>query len=332
MNGAHSFRANDVLTALEDVKRKLGPDALVVSVRQVPPGPFWKVWQPAQVEVVAMSPSPKQPRSEISEPAPKEKSGSPASRLPAGKLVKKGALSTAESLAVKGVTAQPVQPKICLNPGEKMCSEKPIAATPELSRLRLWLVTQGVDESLVDRIADICQEMLSPRSLSDELRLQDFFKRQLSSHLRKTQPVLPAASEKTICLIGAHGVGKTSMGAKLAAAQIKAGKKVAWVCANTISTGSVSEARVYTDTLGIPLYLAYMPEELASAVQAASDADFVLVDMPGCNPYKESSVVALGDLLSVLPNRTTYLVASAMSKDADLKKTMFTFRPFNLKG
>ncbi len=48
-----TFRSTDVMTALEDVQKKLGPDAIVLSVRQVPQARYgkcgahlrWKWWQ-----------------------------------------------------------------------------------------------------------------------------------------------------------------------------------------------------------------------------------------------------------------------------------------------
>lgn len=49
-----TVRAENMLAALEIVKKELGPDALVVSVRQVLAGPSWQVWRKPLVEVVAV--------------------------------------------------------------------------------------------------------------------------------------------------------------------------------------------------------------------------------------------------------------------------------------
>ena len=49
-----TIRAENMLTALEVIKKELGPDALVVSARQIMSGPSWQVWRKPLVEVVAV--------------------------------------------------------------------------------------------------------------------------------------------------------------------------------------------------------------------------------------------------------------------------------------
>ena len=42
-----------MMTALQEIQRELGPDAIVLSMREVPAGPLWQVWNKPGVEVVA---------------------------------------------------------------------------------------------------------------------------------------------------------------------------------------------------------------------------------------------------------------------------------------
>lgn len=49
-----TVRAETMLEALEQIKKELGSDALIVSARQVPGGPSWQVWKKTMVEVVAV--------------------------------------------------------------------------------------------------------------------------------------------------------------------------------------------------------------------------------------------------------------------------------------
>lgn len=49
-----TFRAPNMLLALQQVQRELGSDAIVVSMRKVPGGPAWQVWREPIVEVIAM--------------------------------------------------------------------------------------------------------------------------------------------------------------------------------------------------------------------------------------------------------------------------------------
>lgn len=49
-----TIRAESMMAALETVQKDLGPEALIVSVRQVPGGPIWQVWKNPVIEVVAV--------------------------------------------------------------------------------------------------------------------------------------------------------------------------------------------------------------------------------------------------------------------------------------
>ena len=49
-----TFRAETMMKALEQIKKDLGPDALVVSARQIPGGQPWQVWLKPVYEVIAV--------------------------------------------------------------------------------------------------------------------------------------------------------------------------------------------------------------------------------------------------------------------------------------
>ncbi len=51
-----TFKAGSMFEALQLVQAELGPDAIVVSARDVPLGPAWNQWKQSGVEVVAMLP------------------------------------------------------------------------------------------------------------------------------------------------------------------------------------------------------------------------------------------------------------------------------------
>ena len=51
-----TFRAATMLEALEKVQQELGPDALVISARNVPGGAAWQIWRQPEVEIVARIP------------------------------------------------------------------------------------------------------------------------------------------------------------------------------------------------------------------------------------------------------------------------------------
>jgi flagellar biosynthesis protein FlhF len=316
-----TFRAANVTEALEEVQKTLGPEALIVSVRQVPAGMPWQVWRAPQVEVLAIPP--------VRKP---EEAAPPASlpALPAGE-------SKDQSLAAAYALLAP-QLKTRLKAAEKPAlPAKPNVETQPavpafLAGLKNRLIAQGVDEALVQKTTATCAGTLHPGEMEDEDRLRRLLLLQLQA-LISARPEAALAKDRVVCLAGSSGSGKTSACAKLAAARRQStGQRVAWICADTIRAGAIAEARMYTDALGIPLHIAYTSEELAVAVAAESEAGLILVDTPGCNPYKESGLIQLGDLLTGLAGRTTYLLLPANGKEADLNRSLSALSPFHIDG
>ena len=208
--------------------------------------------------------------------------------------------------------------------------EMPLA----MRKVRQHLLANGVDEAIVERISNVSMEMFSASSLQDEDVCRKYFQKLLEAELREQGPSTLTASKRVVCLVGMSGSGKTTTAAKLALFYSqKLGRKVAWVCADTLRTGAIAEGRAYCDALGLVFVAAYTPEELREAVAKASlAADLVLVDTPGYNPFQEDQMVELGHLLTEIPNRSTYLVASANMKDSDLNRAATALGIYGLDG
>ncbi len=65
------FQAETMMEALKLVQKELGPEAIVLSSREVPLGQPWQVWRNPGIEVIAMAPDKKsQPQSQQKKAAP----------------------------------------------------------------------------------------------------------------------------------------------------------------------------------------------------------------------------------------------------------------------
>ena len=136
-----------------------------------------------------------------------------------------------------------------------------------------------------------------------------------------------------ICLVGASGSGKTTTISKLAVHFSKAlGKRVVWICADTVRAGAIAETRAYADAVGVPLRLVYTPQDLKETIKAEQNADVVLVDTPGYNPCDEAQMMELGSMLTQVPERSTYLVTPATTKEADLLQAVASLGLFKIRG
>jgi len=306
-----TFRAPTMQEALDSIQRALGPDALVVSVRQVPAGSVFEVWRKPEIEVVAMGKKGAE-QAPKPEPAQAPETEARAQELAADFAQVKSKLSEVASRLDRFTLAD---------------------WSAALGSLYRRLLAQELDEELTRRVIAACTEALNPRALENEGLVREYVQRQLEAAL--AEPLEAALTAPVVCLVGTSGAGKTATVAKLAAHYTQTqGRRVAWVCADTFRAGAIAQARLYAEALKLPLRVAYTPAELAQAVAGEAAADLILVDTPAYNPRRTSTVVELGGLLTALPAavRATYLVVPATAKDSDALEALAACKPFDLKG
>lgn len=347
--GARTFRAPSMADALNVIQSELGPEALIVSVRQVPGGQAWQVWRKPEVEVVAMAaapapmPAPASAPAAVSLPAPLAaprsaedfaKKAAQIKALLAEMAEQRRAAAPAPETPVRAVEPEPTRASgaAAVVPATAVTSEA-------LAALERQLLDQGVAAELVSRVLADGQASLSPRFARDAARLREAVAQQLEANLRVwgsgvlARPAAPGAAPRVVCLVGPTGSGKTTAIGKLAAHHVRAhGLRVSLICADTYRAGAIAQERVYAEALKLNLRVAYTGAELAQAVAAEQGADLVLVDTPGCNPRREADLAELGGLLTALRGRATYLVAPATAKDGDLQDALAAFGVFDLKG
>jgi flagellar biosynthesis protein FlhF len=334
-----TFKADSALETLQLVQQDLGAQAIVVSMREVPGGPAWNPWKKSAVEIVAAVPE-----------TPPAVAATPVlrpSESPAGvKFIE-------ERPEIEwDVESERPQPhpklKLNLNPGTQNPSPAPSEATPQketttesekkyipptLRKIQQQLTNQGVDTKLVDGLMSVALETLSSVTLADG----EMCRKSIMEFLGAELPVQKGAgaylTENIVCVIGPSGSGKTSIVAKLALYyNQKMNKTITWVCADTVRSGAVAEARAYTDALGFALKLVYVPEDLKDLMLDAGPDDLFLIDTPGYNPCSENQMIELGALLAELPKRCTYLIAPATTKESDLFQLSASLGMFNLDG
>ncbi|NOH12111.1 MAG: hypothetical protein HND51_10730 [Chloroflexi bacterium] len=326
----HSFQAENMLAALEKVRMELGPEAIIVSTRKVASGPAWQVWKKPVVEVVAMG---------TGTPAPSQQSV-PVETSPAIVPSPPEPLVETQPIPVEEIDttveqAIDIAEKAVSKELETTRSKNPYRmlgdSNSPLSSVKQRLLEQGVDGDLVESLARVCLRNFSQQALTDPLRVNEYIQQQLAVKIRSLSPQAVAASQ-VVSLVGPSGAGKTNTTAKLLAYyQQESKKELHWLSADTIRAGAIAQARVYSETLEIPLQLAYGPSEAADICKEAKGG-LTLVDTPGFTPTRESSVIRIGDMLSALPQQITLLVVSATEKEQDVMAAISVLRPFNLKA
>lgn len=122
-----------------------------------------------------------------------------------------------------------------------------------------------------------------------------------------------AAGKKAVVLVGPTGVGKTTTVAKLAAAAIKARKRVAIVSLDSYRIGAIEQVRIYAKIMGVPLEVVPDARQIRACLARHADKDVVFIDTTGCNPLGGAFLSELAPLYESGVPVETHLLVSATS-------------------
>jgi flagellar biosynthesis protein FlhF len=372
-----TFQAENMQKALEIVREELGPDAMVVSVRQIPGGPVWQVWKTPIIEIVAGTPDGISDPVKI-KPAKKATTYEYASEPgdlhdSLAELYKKGNSEKEEKVkAVSGTynRNKPIPVKVAdselKDPNENfgrnfddlyagkqqtLVNSKSRVEESKSSQLKAFasilptlpiqttkllqkLLEQGVAEEYIYRVTQSLQTTMTDQTRNNPEKITSFLQKQFEASINSNKTMI-GINPKIICLIGTSGVGKTSTIAKLATYYgRRLNKKVTWICADTVRSGAIAEANTYVDSIGATLKIAYTPLDLSEAISQSiiAGAEYILIDTPAFNPNLETSILELGNLITVIPKRNTWLVLPATAKEKDMNQVYSAVSHFKIRG
>lgn len=303
-----TFRGPDTRSALAAVKAALGPDAIIVSTRDIGGG----LMRRSEVEVTAGLPS----------WTPDEPPSSPSSTR-VQSVGRPAFLANQAPAALAGASMGELQKLVEETRDVLRAAALQAGRTPLPGRAAaIWerLVERGLEEKLADELVRFAMEdAATPGSLS----LETAVRAALSDRLVAARaPWLPGP-RRVIALVGPTGVGKTTTAAKIAAkAVLEGGQRVALLTIDTYRIGGADHLRRYGDILGVPVGVARNGEELQGLL-ARSSADLVLVDTAGRSTNE--AISTQGAMLAAIPGLQTYLVASAAGGPRDLARVADRF-------
>ena len=242
------FTAKNYADALEQVKRELGEDALIMSTRSIKPE------SPLSGRSIAN-------KVEITAAIEFEESVSVEEELD---------LNEGDGLDMKSLIFN-------------LLSEKGQSQVLGLKSSQFetysHLVENGLDEQLASKILKKSISENDEKPAKEKVRAKNLMKRVIPFEgeisLRKDGP-------KIVAFVGPTGVGKTTTIAKVAADYaIRKNKKVALVSLDTYRLGAVDQLQIYGDIMQVPVEVAGSKEELREIVNKHSDKDLILIDTTG---------------------------------------------------
>jgi flagellar biosynthesis protein FlhF len=344
-----TYKNRSLQEGLEDIKRDLGGDALILSTRSVAVRPRFSLFKKQAWEITAAleeKPSPSA-RGQIAREAqarqgeasregdrvraveppsmvaglPSPGPSAPPSPGGRGPAV---AVATAPALA-RDTRMDTLIDEISELKKSFRTFSKAMPAKSELGGgLFNELLSQGIDHDLADHlISTASRGNPAPTELRERVR-----------RLLVDQLIIAPASElhaKTrmvSAFVGPTGVGKTTTIAKIAGhASIRLKKKVALVSTDMFRIGGQEQLTRLGELLGVPTYGCADVTTLKDLVASLDDRDLVLIDTPGSSPSDLARLSKL-EMVTSAADAKVHLVISATTRSEDITKIVKRFQRF----
>ncbi|MBA5872580.1 MAG: flagellar biosynthesis protein FlhF [Nitrospira sp. CR2.1] len=193
-------------------------------------------------------------------------------------------------------------------------------AVQSFQRVYEDLLAQGVEHATAEACLRELRETLVEQGASQRHSSVQLLRTVLLDRVTTAGPLLSTAGEQKIALfVGPSGVGKTSTIAKLATHfGIVEQRSVALITMDTYRPAAVEHLRLYAEVLGVELAVAASCEDTQAAIERAREAELILIDTAGFNPYEPIAAQRWRGLLNRGLPLEVHLVLAAGTRVPDL--------------
>ncbi|MBR4992982.1 MAG: flagellar biosynthesis protein FlhF [Lachnospiraceae bacterium] len=341
------FQAKTEAEAVENAKKELGENIVVMNVKNVKKKGLFAFLKPQMTEVtVALEEE--QARMAAHKPSPATTPANTAKPVykPAPAPAPAPSVITAEQAAIeeKLESLQSLLEKqIMTKDLPKEEEEKEAAPKAEVKEeakeeseidkfiklLYNTMIDNEVDEKYANQILDEVEKLQKPNMPIDFVLAGVYQKMILK--FGQTEEIKPSENGvKVLMFVGPTGVGKTTTIAKLAGKFcVEQKKKVALLTADTYRIAAVEQLRTYANILKVPFRIIYTVEEMETAISDFSEFDYILIDTAGHSHQNREQKENIGEFTEALKdkeNKDIFLVLSATTKYKDLLQITDTYK------
>ena len=301
-----TYRAASLAEALASVKSELGPEAVILSARQIRAPSFWGKGR-ACLEVEAAPPAYGKPVTEKLDPA--AKAGGKGSmdeldglRETVAKIREDIRRSHFESLrgldTSEQLTAQLREDVNSVSSALRaVLAEAALAKTTGLPEAQVAVLKQlsenGVEPGNAESIIRSCEH-----ANGDVSTTRRAVARFLMESIRTALPLCSVTQQTVAAFVGTTGVGKTTTIAKIAASCLNAGQQVGFISTDTYRIGALDQLRCYAQIMDVPMESVDGPDTMREAIHRLSGCKVILIDTAGKSPRNPSAISELAGLLS----------------------------------
>jgi flagellar biosynthesis protein FlhF len=195
-----------------------------------------------------------------------------------------------------------------------------LAPYQDLTLLFQALLRIGVHDQIMHRWLGKVRTLLKDGKGESPNNLRDLALRQLMKEIEVMDPwKISPQGPRRWTFFGSTGVGKTTTIAKLAieAAFVKK-VRVGLISLDNVRLGGQEQLSAYARVSGLPLIAAQTRSELAKALEKMGDLELILIDTPGRNPTAPELPLELRQLFGELPGLEHHLVVSATTSEGNI--------------
>lgn len=324
------FTAKNIKEALKLVKKELGPDAIIISTRDIEPASN-NGKHPAVEVTAAMDfncddmPGIKEfihpLQKEIAELKEIIKSISPDLLV----SVKKDAddSSKKEMVELKSIVHYLINNTRLL---------KDVGIHDSLINIYKDAIDRGINERLAFQLIEKVNNQIKNEPFLNEDNIKTRFFREMTRFIKTNGFFKPGSKKrKIVSFVGPTGVGKTTTVAKLAAElALNQKRKVALLTLDTYRIGAVEQLKIYSRIIDIPMFVARDKQEFDKALWLCKDKDIVLIDTAGRSRKDEKQMKELMDFLNGDVPVETHLVLSSTDQEEILFSNIKRFYPLSV--
>jgi len=320
------FEARDMTEALRLIKQELGPEAIVLSVRDLKKEDgFLGFLRKQGVEVTAATDTP-YPRTNQNN-FPKKESRfqdyQPIQSISKGSEDTKSLLNSLEE-EIRGLKKM-IEPLTRKN-------RIPQTSSPGLLTLHQQMSAQGVEEAVAFELIGKVNRIARSKKIPGNGELKSCLTHILEKLVITAGPIkFEPGIQKIVAFVGPTGVGKTTTIAKLAAEQVlRKRRRVALITLDTYRIAAIEQLKVYAEIIGIPIEVALTAGELENHLKKLSDKDFILIDTAGRSQRNEYQINELKSFFDRISPLETHLVLSSTTKEEDLTDIFEKFKKISV--
>jgi len=333
------YVVEDMSKALPHIRSDLGPDAVILTSRQVQRSgllgrlraPVWEVLaavddaEPGGISVARLV-------------APAQDGAAPARRTRQRPSTPHASESPPPTLASGELHSLREEIRDLRTAVERLSRQSAISPVlqlpPLLQEMHQLLLEQRILPEVATRVVLEVAETLSPQALAERQAVRAQVEWQLTnllpvkemSNMRRDHP-------RVLFVVGPTGTGKTTTLAKLAAGYaLRWQIPVSLVTADTYRVGAIQQLETYGEILGLPVKVAYTPGDLGDLIERHEEGGITLVDTPGRSPNNRAGLDLLRSFTAVAERKEVLLTLSACTKGPDLNLAVERFRQIPLDG